>query len=99
MGICMRIDGAYSKSSFHDLPELLRLDVARIFNFKISSLLTDLLRGEWSFSISPSRILPPFSDGSDVVEVSLLFLVKVSHVYRYGVCEDHILAMQLSAVQ
>jgi hypothetical protein len=44
----------YLETTFHDVPELLRLVVRWVCNLQVSSLGDDLLSGEVSLCVSPS---------------------------------------------
>jgi hypothetical protein len=49
------------------------LDIARVFNFQITSLGHDGLCGERSLGIPPPRVRPPLLDVSYLVKEDLLF--------------------------
>jgi len=62
----------YFESPLEDIPELLRLHIARVFNFQIPSLRHNLLGRERSLGVPPSRICPPLLHRRNLVQVLLL---------------------------
>lgn len=67
------------KSALNDVPQLLALNIARVFYFEVPSLGNYLLSREWSFCISPSGVCPPLLHRIDVCFVDLIFMVEGRH--------------------
>jgi hypothetical protein len=80
----------YRESVLQDVPELLGLSIAGIVNRQVTPLGDNLLRGEGSLRVSPSRVTPPLLDLLDLLGKEVIFNVRthsrVDHIVRRHDC-------------
>ena len=64
------------ESALYDVPQFPAHSIAWVFDFEVPSLSHNLLSGERSLGVPPSRIRPPFLHVVDVRLVKLVLVVN-----------------------